>query len=311
MAKITKTIKRTLLLTGGLVAASVVMDRYLGNKEKKDIEDYGRKIHTTYGTMNIEMMGDEGPVFVLLSGLGTPAPILNFRPLAKAIAQFARVVTIEYYGYGCSSAAMRPRTVKNITQEVHQLLQQLQISNYYLVAHSISAIYALPYMRQYANEILGFVSLDGSVPSQLEYMQGDNEGALVEVLKSIGLLRWINKAKQGIVLPPENAYTEEELKQIKARTFKQEYNFTLKDEVRKLEENILACRDIELPHNLPVLMFLSHQNIKLTRGWWEKIHVDQINHVEKHKCMILRGNHYLHWTHSTQIADEIKAFFAI
>lgn len=64
---------------------------------------------------------------VLLPGLGTAAPILDFMPLATELSKTNRVVIVKPFGYGWSDITNDERTLqKFVNYSVNSLLHQLQ-----------------------------------------------------------------------------------------------------------------------------------------------------------------------------------------
>lgn len=116
------------------------------HNEAGQIKDYGKKIEVFDGTIKVldEEKGDE--TIVLLPG------------------------------YGLSSQTKRARTSKNIVEEIHKVVEKLDIDSFTLVGHSLGGIYGLDYIDSYPNDVRAFVGLDNSVPDQpwVEYEDGMN-----------------------------------------------------------------------------------------------------------------------------------------
>ncbi len=51
--------------------------------------------------------------------LKTISPVLDFKPLAAELKDDYTVVTVEYLRYGLSGLTDTPRTIENITSEIH------------------------------------------------------------------------------------------------------------------------------------------------------------------------------------------------
>jgi len=98
------------------------------------------------------------------------------------------------------------------------------------------------------------------------------------------------------------------LKMLKAMKLWHDANPSVKDEGNRLVENMNACRTLSFPEDLPVLMFICTGNIEMTKGWWKDLHEKQIQATRYGKMMIIEGTHYLHWTKSAEMAEEVKKF---
>ncbi len=70
----------------GLVLASTSANLIMESVERSNTVPYGEKIQIDQGTINVARTGETGPALVLLSGLGTPAPVLDFAPLVRELA---------------------------------------------------------------------------------------------------------------------------------------------------------------------------------------------------------------------------------
>lgn len=308
MKSLKKLLVSTTLFASGAVCATMATDRALEKKEKENFSPYGFKVGTRYGGINVDVQGEKGPVIVLLSGYGTASPILDFKPLAKELSRFAKAVTIEYLGYGCSDRTERLRTIRNIGDEVHEVLERMNIKQYWLMPHSISGVYCLDYVRRYADEVQGLLMIDPSHPKQVDYFGVSAETKILPVLKSLGMLRIMDALAPGKFSPDSEDYSQEDLKQIKAMHLWHENNFALKDEGERLAEHMNTCRNLGFPENLPVLMLLSSENVEMTKGWWKDLHEEQLSTTQYGKMIVVEGSHYLHWTKSAELAKESKQF---
>ena len=63
-----------------LVLVSASINLILSKQEKSRFAPYGERVSVDGGAMNVWRNGHAGPTIVLLSGLGTAAPALDFAP---------------------------------------------------------------------------------------------------------------------------------------------------------------------------------------------------------------------------------------
>ena len=68
-----------------------------------------------------------------------------------------------------------------------------------------------------------------------------------------------------------------------------------------------ALHGVSYPDGLPVLDFLSTDSVATIPDWVAP-HEDQLSNVRHHEVVVLDGDHYLHWTQSKAMADQITAF---
>ena len=130
-----------------LVSASINL--IVSKQEKSRFAPMAERVSVDGGAMNVWRNGHAGPTMVLLSGLGTAAPALDFAPLVRQLGDY-NVIVVEGFGYGYSDMSARPRTVQNITAELHDVLSKLGAPKpYVLVGHSIAGFYTLSYAHRY------------------------------------------------------------------------------------------------------------------------------------------------------------------
>lgn len=284
----------------------------------KTEEAYGNQINVNGKRMSIECMGEETnpkPPIVLLPGLGSPSPVLEFKPLADELSNNFRVITVEPLGYGLSDPTSNKRSVENIVEELHSCLQELGLSQYYLMVHSISGLYSVYYANQYPEEVCGFIGIDSSVPKQNEnepfdtaklnmisaYMGKIKHGLGVSRLLSIG------NPQKAVYADPGYPYSVEELEIFRTLTIDKSYNNTVMNELKMLTKNLETVRDMKFPENIPVLNFVSKQNCEIFPDW-EQLHREVIANKENSKLVILDGGHYLHLECMEEIVAGTKEF---
>jgi pimeloyl-ACP methyl ester carboxylesterase len=296
------------LLALVLVLASINL--VLTRQEKSRFVPYGRRVSVDGGSMNVWRNGHAGSTMVLLSGLGTAAPALDFAPLVRQLGAYV-VVVVEGFGYGYSDMSARPRTVQNVTTELHDALAKIGAKKpYILVGHSIAGFYMLSYTHQYPSEVSAVVGIDPTVPAAKAGSAGTSGlpvHALGAALRMSGLVRLAYTLFPGLAEPKGNAYTPDERAQIHAMTVWNFGNAAVADEINRTGSNASALRGVTYPDRLPVLEFLSTDSMKNTPNWLRS-HEAQLQNVRHHEVVVLTGDHYLHWTQSQAMAEKITAF---
>ncbi|MBX3098644.1 MAG: alpha/beta hydrolase [Salinibacterium sp.] len=128
----------TIGVTAALLTASSIANVAISNSEKADITPYGQKIALDAGDINVYRNGGTGPTLVMLSGFGTPAPAVDFAPLIRELDAFD-VIVIEGFGYGFSDIDVPNRSIENITSEIHEVLDRLNVATpVVLLGHSVA-----------------------------------------------------------------------------------------------------------------------------------------------------------------------------
>ena len=165
MRRVAKVFGIVALALVALVLVSASINAILTRQEKSRFAPYGERVSVDGGSLNVWRNGHAGPTMVLLSGLGTAAPALDFAPLIKQLGAY-NVFVVEGFGYGYSDMSARPRTVQNITAELHDALAKLAAPKpYILVGHSIAGFYTLSYAHRYPDEVSAVVGIDPTVPA--------------------------------------------------------------------------------------------------------------------------------------------------
>ncbi|MDR9796896.1 alpha/beta hydrolase [Aeribacillus pallidus] len=134
--------------------------------------------------MHVYTKGDGENTIVLLSGLGTAAPVLDFEPLVNELAKNHKVVVVESFGYGWSNVTNKERTVENIVEEIRTALKSNIEGPYILMPHSISGIYSMYYANAYPDEVKAVIGIDFTLPQVLEYF-GESAPTMSEYMKYV------------------------------------------------------------------------------------------------------------------------------
>lgn len=299
-----KPLRTTLIALGALVAIPVlalsttsVANLVLTHRESSEITDYGQRVPVDGKEMNVVVRGSGAETVVLLPGLGTAAPGLDFGPLIDQLDRTYRVVAVEPFGTGLSDQTDVPRTAANITREVHAALHHLGIDRYVLMGHSLAGIYALRYTQDHRDEVTAFVGIDSSVPRQSGWDEPVPTSAVV-ALDRLGLTRIAN-ASAPVDLG--DAYDAETERQMRLLTSANGAAPTMIDEMRRTPENFRSVEDLTFPVDLPVLLFVRTDDDDPD---WVGLHRRQAAGVEHGAVIEMVGDHFLHHTMSAQIARD-------
>ena len=274
---------------------------FASKSEQSKIQPYGQSVAVDGKNMNVMIQGEGKETIVLIPGFGTASPALDFKPLIDQLSPHYKVVVVEPFGYGLSDVTDKPRTVDNITNEIHEALQQLKINKYILMGHSISGIYGLDYVNKYPNEVTAFAGIDSSFPTQpTEVMDTES----VSILQKSGFYRLLVKLNPTQIMTPDvNEATKEQIKMI---TLKNMMNPDIVSEAQLLPTNFKAVQGLQFPKNLPVIFFLVKDDPDIKN--WTIQHEEQIKNSLHGKIVLLDGTHYLHYTQSKVMADDLKSF---
>ncbi len=299
------------LVVLGLILVSTAVNLMMERAEKSSIPAYGERVVVGSSALNVYRNGGSGQPVVLLSGLGTAAPALDFAPLIRELGGFD-VLVVEGLGYGYSDMEGPPRTNENISTELHQVLATLQVKQPYVLAgHSIAGFYLLDYANRYRPEVSAVVGIDATVPKPGEEPVPEPEPgfSLERALAVTGVVRAVTFLAPGLLDPDSDAYTEDELRRMRAMTSWNFGNPAVADESARIANNSAALRGVTYPDDLPVLAFVADDESDSTATKTASVQ-NLLKNVKRHQIVVLEANHYLHWTQSKRMAEEIRTFLA-
>jgi pimeloyl-ACP methyl ester carboxylesterase len=157
------------LRAAGLVLLALILCAAIAGASYQFIEAYadalrfppqGRLVDIGGYKLNLICSGRGSPAVMLEAGLEEPA--ISWAKVQSGIAQFTRVCSYDRAGYAWSDPATRPRTEREITAELHRLLQSAgEKPPYVLVGHSMGAGIVRFYNGIYPNDVVGVVLVDG------------------------------------------------------------------------------------------------------------------------------------------------------
>jgi pimeloyl-ACP methyl ester carboxylesterase len=293
----------------GLILLSTAVNLILEQTEKSSTPAYGERIAVGSGSLNVYRNGQEGQPIILLSGLGTSAPALDFQPLIRELNGFDLIV-VEGFGYGYSDSEASPRTNEHISNDLHEVLAKLQVKQPYVLAgHSIAGFYMLDYANRYRAEVSAVVGIDATIPKpgNEPVPEPQPEFNWQRALAVTGVVRIVSAVAPGFVDPESKAYTEDELRRMRMML---NWNFgspAVADETARIGNNSQALKGVTYPDDLPVLAFIADEKTEHTA---EKAAGAEnlLHNVRRHEIVKLEGNHYLHWTQSQRMAETIRRF---
>lgn len=308
-----KPVKIALLTIGALVmlpvvflATTSIVNAVATRSDLAAITPYGETVMVDGKRMNVVDTGGTetgAETIVLLPGLGTTAPALDFEPLIAELEQAHRVIAVEPFGTGLSDQVDTPRTAENIAREVHAALRQLGVERYVLMGHSIAGIYALTYSELYPDELTAFVGIDSSVPDQPGWDQPIPTDGLV-ALRDLGILRVVAAVSGDRYA--DAPYDDRTKEQMRLLATKNTTEPTLLDEMNRSVSNFASASGARFAPSLPLLLFVATGNADV--AGWLPLHEEQAASVDRGRVVSLDGDHYLHHTRSAEIATETDAF---
>lgn len=277
---------------------------------------YGRKVKCGDNIMTVSIVGKGNKTIVLLPGLGSPSPVIEFKALSSFLCDQFRVITVEYLGYGMSDKPSTERSLDNITEELHMCLRELNCEQYILAAHSISGIYCLYYANKYPDEVECFIGIDNSVPYQI-----DSDTLMKENLEMLEKRRKKSKSKvfkwkigksSKLLLSASGRdykYSNEDMETYSGLMIDSLDAETAIEELKASEKNFGQLKNVHFPVHIPLLFILADRTMKIEPKWFEWH--EELLSENTGKIVILHGMHYLHMVQPRLVAYEIKSFLKV
>lgn len=288
---------------GLLLATVFIADKMFIKAEQGKIKPYGQAVEVDGKKMNVLIQGDGEETIVLFPGLGTVAPVLDFKLLVDELSPYYKVVVVEPFGYGLSDETTKERSIENVVSEWHEALQQLDVKRYILMGHSIAGIYGIQYVNQYPDEVSAFIGIDSSVPNQ-PGMDDKSPTELLGFLKKSGLMRVAQKI--GGDPYAGLAFDDETKEQISLISHRSGNNDTVLNEVKQVSSNFKKSQQWAFPVKLPLLLFVQAHDPEIKE--WVALHEEQAKPSEYGKVINMEGSHYLHHTKYKEIAENVRTF---
>jgi len=276
--------------------------------------NYGKKVEVNGHQMTVDIQGeDNDKTIVILTGLGSPSPILYYKPIADSLSAYFKVITVEPFGYGLSDQTSEERTVENMVTEIHTCLEKLGINEYYLMGHSISGIYSLVFDDKYPDEVLGFIGLDNT-PNHYDSSQMSPYPEIVMTFVKIAYKYqfaelYPEELKTELLVMMDSIkmylnYSEEDLKNIVTILKYTNYSPSVFDETNHVIENMAYTYNMQF--HCPVLMFVASATDEIEPEW-EALHKEMITNPQTSEIVKLDGMHaFLHAQKTEEITEKIK-----
>lgn len=234
----------------GFLALSTVYHHILKGIELKSNPPPGKLIRVGDGRMHIYGKGKGSPAILFSCGNGMGFALGNFYPTFIRLAEETRALVYDRSGYGWSDSTSRPRTMKQVNEDLRELLGKSgETGPFVFVGHSLGATEAVQFAQRYPELVAGVVTLDGTSPSFYKdrkslLSQNTIASAVARFLSVTGVLRILSRlrllAKTGDSVPKEIAeitdmmsynkvYSREAVEEVKALVNNDEGQGTLGD----------------------------------------------------------------------------------
>ncbi|MFZ0522129.1 MAG: alpha/beta hydrolase [Candidatus Acidiferrales bacterium] len=188
------------VITGLVILAGWVYQQAGTLRDRKRYPAPGELVDLNGHNLHWLSRGEGSPTVVFESGL--MSTVLSWTDIRSEIAKATRAVCYDRAGLGWSDPGPAPRDADQIVKELHQLLDQAQVSPpFILVGHSFGGLTTRLFAARYPKEVAGLVLIDPVVPGEWNPPNGHNQkrirtGAKIlrraTVLARFGLIRFVS-----------------------------------------------------------------------------------------------------------------------
>ncbi|WP_197029908.1 alpha/beta fold hydrolase [Cellulomonas sp. URHE0023] len=323
--------RRLRWVLGGLLAFVVVVvvgvkatDTVMTARERDAHRAPGELVEVDGHRMHLLVSGSGDTTVVLLPGLGTAAPVLDFEPLTRELSTWATVVVVEPFGYGWSDATDDPMLPSDVAADVQQALDAAGIDGPVVIAaHSIGSLSAQAFADAYPERTAAVVGLDPTMPRTDDFLPAaekeedpfaDPVPASFEVLARGG---WVRVVQAIAGDDPQmfsgatraQGYSAENLALQSAIGNWTGLSSNAVWQAAHLEDEVEEVRDLRFSPDVPALVFTADP-VHERPTWRDAASADYLAGSGCARDVPLVGEHYVHHEHAAEISAQLESFLA-
>ena len=168
------------------------------------IEHPGKMYSVNGGEIHMHCTGPEDnngkPTIIIISGGTTPS--FAYFDLQEKLSETVRTCTYDTAGIGWSPANDIPHTTKNLSNELHLLLQSAKIEGPIILAgHSLGGITSLIYSADNEEQVAGIAFIDSSHYNQYDYFGKEYSDATFDQIEAPIPYVWIIELSSNLGIP--------------------------------------------------------------------------------------------------------------
>lgn len=294
---------------------------------KEDTTGYKSLVSVDENRMNVQVTGNGDKTIVILSDFATPSPIIQYKTYVDRLVNSYKVVVIEYFGYGFSLSTKEERTSEKIAHEIKTALEQSNITgNYTILANGISSVYAYEYTNIYSEEVEQLIIVDGIYPATIKdnylkkLIEDEKTNAIInsyaEKTGFARILSYIKPQNFAIDKMKEYNFSKSDISLYRTMIANRFYTSTMRNEIKKLSDNMQNLKDYTLPEYLPVIQILSKEYVTEYHNYKKDKLIDKdiqeyaneiITNAEIQKVVVIDGNKNLNLYNPDEVIEVILA----
>jgi pimeloyl-ACP methyl ester carboxylesterase len=302
-----KILKFVAVVIVGILVLGSITEVAMSISDNKKLVAPGTIVEVEGSKMHLYSVGEGEKTIVLIPGLGTHAPYVDFQPLWSLLSQNNKVIVVERFGYGFSDITKTDRTMENIISEMDQALGLIgEEGPYSLVGHSLGGIISIAYAQAYPEKVENIIMLDARVPEAYNDLpKGTHVVAFIgRILKYTGIDR-LAKMEAIYELTEVNGYKEvpKGLWDTDKRLYmRNPLNRNVRNELKHVGDYGRYSAKDNSNYQVPTL-FIS------TPGLMDKDkEAEYIAKLKKGELIVLDGGHYIHQYLPREVSQAIDYF---
>ena len=260
--------------------------------------------------MHVYSEGNGEQTIVFLSGAGTSAPMLDFKPLWTELSPTYTIAVVEKAGYGWSDIADVSREIDVILEESRTALQLAGVQPpYILAAHSMSGLEAIRWAQKYPEEVEAIIGLDPAIPEVYDVLPIPSSPSMIAatVFARTGLIRLIPSIVNSSAAIESGYLSEEDMETYRSLFYRRTLTANMREEVKHVQANAEKVEESGIPIEVPMYFFISDGN-EIDISNWREMLADYVGQLERGQYLYLDVGHYVHAWEPKLIADEIDDF---
>ena len=215
----------------------------------------GKVVDVNGHAMHVYLEGDGKQTIVFLSGGGTSAPVLDFKPLWSELSPTYTIAVVEKSGYGWSDIADVSREIDVILEESRTALSLAGMRPpYVLAAHSMSGLEAIRWAQIYPEEVEAIIGLDPAIPDSYEVMQLPSKPAKVmaTLFARSGMIRLVPSIANSSAAIQSGELSKKDMETYRSIFYRRTATANMLDEVVHVRENAEIVNQSGIPVQIPM-----------------------------------------------------------
>jgi pimeloyl-ACP methyl ester carboxylesterase len=293
------------IISGSWVYHSTVMKKEIASTPAPGIlvDVDGHSIH-------VYREGDGEQTIVFLSGAGTSAPTLDFKPLWSELSPTYTIAVVEKAGYGWSDTTDVSREIDVVLEESRTALQLAGVQPpFVLAAHSMSGLEAIRWTQKYPEEVKAIIGLDPAIPTIYEVLPLPSLPSILaaKFFARTGMIRLIPSIANSSAAIESGYLSAEDTTTYRSLFYRRTLTSNMLEEVKKVQANAEKVGQAGIPIEVPMYFFISDGNEIGIPNWREMLS-DYIGQLDRGQFLYLDVGHYVHVWEPELIAYEIDTF---